>query len=264
MQTDTTAIVALDTPYTKLVVGAVLFLFGAIVSHIWTRWRQRLVTLSWTSDAARIGVAGENPEFGKVEVLYNGNAVKNLQFATITVRNESNSDLEELLLVLSSTDGTQILYSTGQLTGSSHYLVINQTFIDTWTARTKAKAPTDQLSYFWTHRDYDIPVLNRGGHLTFWLFVTREDFGDPVFDVSCDHPGVQVRNRPPVPEFFGVPLQHAQIAGLVATLLVSVILFVSAAPTWLIGLGSWVLGVFTLFVGASLIRLMRGAVRLLS
>lgn len=254
-----------ETFLSKLIAGAVLFLFGALVTQFWTRFRGRLATLSWTATSSRLAVSSEPNPHAKLEVLYNGQRVNNVHLVTIFLRNESTKDLTNVMVNLAFSDGSAFLISEGQLIGSLKPLLVDAKFMSDWLALANQTPLPAEVAYYGTRRDYPLAVFNRGAVARFDAFVTRSSDGNnPMVSLAVDHEGVQVRNRPPVAEFFGVQQSRAQIIGLVLAAALTALAIRSPIPVWGVGLAGLVVGLVALLLGASAVRLVRAILKILS
>ncbi len=243
----------------QILVGIVVFLFGALVNHLWNRYRRRLRCLRWSAEYHRLAVAAEDVAFGKVEVLYNKAPATNLHLAAIQLQNESASDLQGVVINMACLEGSTILVSQGALAGSLQNIPFTEEF-----NRALSNREHPNLAYLTTHRDYRIPVLNRGATANFAVLLHRNDALQPNLTVACDHIGVQFRRQAPAAMFWGVPLVRAQIVGLVASFISAAVLAALLVSTWVVGLGSWAFGVLMLAFGAMIIKGWRSILRLLS
>ena len=89
-----------------------LFLAGAALAvHLWTRWRNRMVTLGYQVGHRAFAMSADHPQIRTIQVLYNDRPVQNLSVAQIRLSNESNVDLSQLELDLGYNDGTGIIYA---------------------------------------------------------------------------------------------------------------------------------------------------------
>jgi hypothetical protein len=245
----------------KTIIGVLTFLGGAIFTHLWMRFRNRLITLSWTAEITRVAQSSEGG-FGRITVLYNDVPVKHLHLVVLTVRNESATDLSDIRLMFGFREGSVLLLSTGQLVGDMSGLLLAPKFFDDWRAAQDSQDSVG-LAYFGSHRDYTIPVLNRDAVTRFEIFVAREDDARPDLSVSCTHKGVRLRNRPPAPLFLGVSVARAAITGIVISCLIVLGLTQISMNSTLLSLSAWGIGLIASFVGALSVRLGRVIFRLL-
>lgn len=254
-----------ETLATKVLVGSLLFLFGAVVTHLWTRFRGRLVTLSWTATGTRLAVRADDTGYGRVEVFYNGHPVNNLHLISVALRNESTKDLTNILVNLAFLEGSEFVISEGTLIGSLTPITIDAGFMTAWLALSDQNPIPPEVRYYQTRRNYPIPVFNRGAVARFDILSTRSvDNNNPAVSVAVDHPGVQVKNRPPVTETLGVPDSRAQLIGILLAIAVTIAVVVRPLPAWVVGTVSLVVGLTAIILGALAVLLVRGISRILS
>ena len=234
-----------ESPFTKIIVGIAVFLFGALVTHIWNRYRNRTKRLRWSAEYYRIAYAADDTYFGKVEVLYNDRPVTNLYLALIQVQNENTSDLEDVVVNIACLDGSTLLVSHGALQGSLQLLPLTDEFTNALSDIESAN-----LEYLITRRDYKIPVLNRGAIANFTILLSRTDTLQPNLTLACDHVGVQLVQREPDVMILGVPRRQALFSGWVVTLAASIALAMLVDSKWIIAVAAWLLGLHVLNIGS--------------
>jgi hypothetical protein len=248
----------------KLAVGVATFLVGAIVTHLWTRFRTRLTILSWTTTSSRVAFSKNDPRYGNLEVHYNGTLVESVFWQTVELVNESTTDLTELQIVFGFQSASVILVSEGGVSTSLLALPLEEKFVVDWVKLVDSKAPREQFLFYWEHRRFRIPVLNRQAMARFAFLITPPIGADPILSVSCDHKGVVLRNRPPRDEILGVDRKSATWIGLVLSLVASVLVLYGVATPWIAVLLAWFLGIFGMLWGVLVIRLWRFLVKLMS
>jgi hypothetical protein len=248
----------------KVGVGVATFLVGAIVTHLWMRFRSRLTILSWTTTSSRVAFSRNDPRYGNLEVHYNGTLVESVFWQAVELVNESTTDLSDLQIVVGFQPASIILTSEGAVSTSLLALPFEEKFLADWNRLVDSKASNDRISFYWEHRRFRIPVLNRQAVARFAFLITPPIGADPILSVSCDHKGVVLRNRPPRDEILGVDRKSATWIGLVLSLAASVIVLRSMEPPWLAVLLSWFLGIFGILWGVMVIRLWRFLVKLMS
>lgn len=249
----------------KFWLAVATFLVGALVTHIWTRFRSRLATLSWTATSARWAVSAADTGYGAVQVLYENQPVNNLHVVTIILRNESTRDLVDLPITFAFLEGTLILISEGSVVGNIRPLAVDQAFMGAWREAVSADPLSPQVRYFQTRRDYAIPVFNRGSVARFDALVTRPiDNNNPLVNVEISHAGVQVKNRAPATELLGVPQTRAQIYGIILAAVVTYAAVKYLRAPGAIGATSLMVGLMASVIGALAIRLVQALTRALS
>ena len=177
-------------------VGAAI---GALAVKLWQRYLQRMVTIRWSVTHETLAAGGDDPRWGRVEILYNGNPAGTLlQWCRVEIENESGSrDLSDVVVSLQyDQPEPEILSGVGSLEGG------NQGF--SWTPMFTAEL----TSYFelpvadrppstdiFRRRDFVIPVLNRGAKAIF-LFLVRPNISNQTLRVHCEHLSVRLKHRP--------------------------------------------------------------------
>ncbi len=78
------------TPKESILAGLGIFLFGALVTQLWNRYRTRLRRPRWSDSYHKVAVAGEHAYVGKIKVLYNDNPVENVYTALMVCRGVEN------------------------------------------------------------------------------------------------------------------------------------------------------------------------------
>ena len=254
----------LEVVWANRLATAVSAVGGALAIHLWHRYLQRMVTLRWSVTHETLAMGGDNPTWGRIEILHNGQPVGNLlQWCRVEVENESGShDLENVTVRLQyDSAGTTILNGGGSLEGSDQWLPLSTSFADE-VNRYLAKSPDDQPASLDLHRRraFRIPVLNRGAKAIF-LFLVRPDVPNPTLQVYCEHLHVRIKHRPERPMVFGVVQSHASWTGLSFASVIAVVLAMTLTNIWAAVFIALLLGTFGQLFGVAVIRGWRRLVR---
>jgi len=232
-------------------------LLGAIGSHLWRRFRERMITLRWSANNVPLAIGGELPELGRITVQHEGQDVDNVMFSTVEVENESVHDIENLEVVLGYRDGTTFLTGGGSVAGSMRRFDASEHFRRLWEENPSNPAV---LSF----REYVIPVLNRGATAVFTHVVRCPDVLRHRVELSCVHPGVRVVERARAPQMLGVTPADAARVGMPTVVLLVATLVYSVPIPWVDALVALLLGLFAQVVGIAMIHVWRVLVRVLS
>ena len=243
----------------QILLGILLFLFGALVNHVWNRYRSRLKPIHWSAWYFKVAVAAADPLFGTIEVRHDGSPVANVHTASVQVENGSNSDLENVVINVACLERSRILRAMGAMQGSLQPIPFTANF---WNALSD---PEHRFAaYVSTHSDFQIPVLNRGAKANFSFLLSRGDALEPRLTVTCDHLGIEFKQRPSAVMLLGVPTMQAVWVGLAASFICVVALVVRVHSTWVTGFLAWVLGCCGSLLGVGVIRTWRWCGRQLS
>jgi len=237
---------------------------GAVVLQLWRRYLSRMVTVRWSVTHENIALGGHNPDFGNVEILYNGNPAGNrLQACRVEVENESGSQDLSALEVRLEYDANHAIFLSGGgfVDGDNDWLQWAPNF-QAQVNQYLATQPPPAGDHLFRRRDYLIPVFNRGAKAIF-VFLVRSDVPLPNLRVYCQHLTVRLRHQPQRPMLLGVVQSHAGIVGAIAGLLLAAIL--SATPMmhrWVPIFIALAVGWYGAFLGVGVIRAWRWLVRM--
>ena len=237
---------------------------GALVTRLWQQYLQRMVTVRWSVTHETLAAGGDNPTWGRVEILHNGIPAGNLlQWCRVEIENESGSrDLANVVVILQYDQPEPVILSGGgSCEGSNLWFSWTPSFqaaIDNYFAIPDADRPpgTD----LFRRRDFVIPVLNRGAKAIF-IFLVRPNVPNPTLGVYCTHLNVRLKHRPTRPMIFGVVQTHASGTGLGVGSLVAVALAMSLTNIWVAVFVALLVGRFGQLLGVSVIRAWRWLVR---
>ncbi len=229
---------------------------GALAGHLWTRFRNRLVPLRWTVHHQAWAFAS-NDQWGKIEILFDGQPTANLHVSRLEIQNSSSRDLQEVSVAVLADIGTLILRSVGQLRGSSQAFPFALDFAAMLEEASKRKLTQQELAYWGPRAGFVIPVLNRGSIADFVFLLSRPDYQSPSLTVTCEHLGARLEHKPPAPEVWGVRQPQAQRVGILAALALTAVAVWLEAPGWAIGFVGWFTGLFAIALGAAIVRPVR-------
>ena len=254
--------IALGSKELLLYVG--LSVVGAIVGHLWTRFRRRITTLRWTAQYQQMAFATQDSGWGKVDILYDDRPVRNLHVITAKVTNESQIDLQSVELRFQVNEGTFVLRSSAQLTGALNVLPFAPGY-GAMVAEAGKRELTEAEFALWGRRsNFLAPVINRGASVDVRFLVSRPDDATPAVILECNHLGVRVRHKPPAEQFWGVNQTFAAWLGLLFGFGVVLVIVRADLATWMGAISTWLAGAFGILVGAGLVWAWRGLRRLAS
>lgn len=240
---------------------------GAILAHLWQRYRNRMVVLRWQAWHQPIALSAQNPAFGTIEVRYNGNVVQNVFLSRVEIENESNKDLVNLDLNVLYTDGTTIYTAEGLVQGSVNGLLFTPGFaadlnrLLTMSTDDPSHAPL--LNHLARRRDFRIPVLNRGGKANIALLVHAPPTGqNPFIHLATDSAGVKLVMQGPRFLLFGVDRNIAALVGLIFGAGLVVVIGTRIGTPYILALVAFIIGAFAAPLGAALVRALRFVRRL--
>lgn len=242
--------------------NAVFAIIGGLLSHLWSQYRARRITLSWTANFQKISPQGADPIFSKIQVSLNSQTHQNLYSCQLTILNESPRDVEEFDILINFQNSYTILHGQGGISTSAKTLSFSQPFQQTIQIVQQLSDSDRQghpsYNYVVQNREFHLPSLNRGDSaiFTFLIDSTAPNQIASVL-VTTEKKGVKLLSRPAQPNLFGVSLQLATPVGIIAAiLLVFVISYLSLSSTASAFLG-FAVGALALLLGLFLIKLFR-------
>lgn len=244
--------------------GAFSFLCGALIMHLWNRFRNRLKRLRYTVEYTRLAVSSQNPAWGNIQVLHNNFPVKNLHFGLVELQNESTSDLQDVRVDIATVDGGEILISNGSIEGVLQQISFTDSFKGLMEKVIAKTATQDEQGFFIRRREYVIPVFNRGAVTRFFTLMTRPDEKKPTLKISINHPGTVLIHQSRIGLLWGVPKDTAlQVGIFLGVLLISPILKMGSSHSIVTFFG-WVTGLCVLPIGVIAIKAWRFLLKVLS
>ena len=141
----------------------VLFAAGALVTHLWNRFRKRLRVLNWTATHKRHAASTHHPSVGKIKVLVNDVESRALYVTEVTVHNPTIHDFENLELDFELPVNTTIVFDQGKIATEIKNLVWQEEFRTTLNAAWAEDTPNaaELRAKVSRCRVYKIPVFNR-------------------------------------------------------------------------------------------------------
>lgn len=243
-------------------------LLGALANQLLRRLIGRMTILRWEVQHQHVAASSEVARFGRVQVLYNDEPVTNLRLCIVQLENESSRDLTDVEVTLIYSDGTKFLDGGCALQDAADWLPFTDRYND---VVTRAFEPNDNLDlddpdvdYVRTHREYRIPVLNRGIRVNFWFLVIPSPTMAPKLQLFCVHPGVELREKPQQIMLLGVPQNRAIVVGLIIALALTFWIPSTISNPWAIAITSFLFGTIGALIGVLAIRTYRLLARLLT
>jgi len=139
-----------------------------VATHIWTRFRGRIVELRYQVFHNSLFVGAQTAEWGELKATWQGMVVPNLHHSQFDLENGSNVDLSDLELKLQydSTDVAITNYRAVLVGPPDQPLEMTNAFVDLWKAAQELPEGRERLvaqKVVASQRVFRIPVLKLGG-----------------------------------------------------------------------------------------------------
>jgi len=204
----------------------------------------------------------------EVEVKYGGVNAPNLYLCTVLIQNDSSRDLASVVINMTYKDGTIFLSGGGAVIGSNQSLPLTSEFVETnnqFLSLPEAKRPNSpEQAYINAHRDFVLPVFNRGSRAQFAFTVHGLTSVEPILSISSDHLGAKLVLQPPLKLFWGESNDRAAVVGLLTGIFVLVALPYLVSPGWGVSWTMFFVGATGTVVGAVLLKFWRALTKMLS
>lgn len=231
----------------KILVGITTLIIGFIINQIWNKYKSRITKLKYSIWHNYLGSSMEDVKFGSVKLLYNENEIKNLYSSNVVIKNDTGKDVDNLELNITCDDQSLILVSNGKNLNSIKELSLTENY----TNIAENNDPDDQ-TYIYTHRDYVIPVINRGDSIEITLLTTNFENKRPFLHVTSEHKGVKLKYFLEPVKLLGVSQNSSTLIGLIISLIVCYpILYFFENPILIIALAlfnGWTASLYGVFI----------------
>lgn len=241
---------------TALAAGSAI-LGGLFTSYVaWLRGRVRV--LDYTVSHDRVGISAADVVLGDVALTWQGTPVANLFLSTVTVENNTSSNLVDLRLRTYTGNETFLLNERSEFEESTFRPLYTPEYAASITVPPGAEPTAKQQNIYWHSREYDLPVFNRNQRAIFrYLTTSPESPTGPWVWVDMQHKGVRVEFRKGGPRVHGVPLNYAASIGIAVSVLTLIVAVWSGVGVGVAATACLVVGLTAQTLGAGLYRLGR-------
>lgn len=237
--------------------AAIVIALTLLAKGVFDRLKRRSTTLTWTAEYQPMAFATTDFGWGRVEILYDGEATQNLHIAQITLQNDTSRDLAGLRVLLSASEGSRVLRSAGALTGGEQRFDFTAQYSEALVRDGNSELTPAEIGYWQRRTGFEVPVLNRSSSAGFRLLLSRNDYATPSVDVTCEMLGVRLVHSPPAAQLWGVKQAWAAWTGIVFSLFVGFVAYRLGWAPMLPMLIAWLIGLFAAHIGAAFLRLWR-------
>jgi hypothetical protein len=245
-----------------IVPGGLGTVVGGLLAHFIESYRGRVKELEYNVAHSPLGTSVEDVIHGSIQVLWQGQTVKNLYNSIITLMNQTSQDYKDLVVAIYSQDATFILSDRVEVSNSTFLPQLRKEFIDRITTTPVGGELSEPQKFFFYHRrEYTIPVLNRGESAVFRYLTTVPTNVPPAIFMESLEKGVKAVFRPVEAMALGVPYRFALGWGTLACVVILLILRLYSSGWYTISIAMFC-GYMVQPIGAYLHRIGRAVKRI--
>lgn len=187
-------------------------IISVIIGLYLEKFKSRLVFLKYKIIYNSLGTTIQNEFWGNIEVHYGGNKTNHLNFVSIHLINESNTDLENVNVDIMLDFNNQILGHHGIYDESRNVILLEQNyynyFIDVSqryqqesekiTLNSDYIIPvqlTNEIKWVLSNKKFNLPVFNRRTSIQIDLLIENFNGEQPEINLSVLHKSVKLINQ---------------------------------------------------------------------
>lgn len=244
--------------YVRYIIFAIL---GGLISWIGQKIVNRKRFLRYTVNTARLGFSTQDELFGNIQVIWNGKLLSNVHFSRVEIQNTSGRDLEDFTFSVYSGEDTNMLVDAKYILGSAKIFDWSEAFAKT-IALNQGQEPNSEQIHAWRHhREYTVPVFNRGEVLQVQVLSTGGENGELFVDTRTK--GLKMKYQGQVPEMHGIPVTITLPLGILLAALLTCLLVLAEWNVWLTATIAMVLGLFAQSIAAVFYKIMRWPLKII-
>jgi len=184
--------------------------FSVLVGVYLERFKNKLITLKYTISFSPLGTSIKNNYWGNIQVTHEGRPVNYLNFVTITITNDSNTDVpKELYLDVWVGQQAQILGNTGNYVETGNAINLEANYWERYNTALKylveenkiketnpdyqlSQALDQEITWLQNNKKFYLPIFNRNSSAKINLLVESFDGKIPVVSISILQTSVQL------------------------------------------------------------------------
>jgi hypothetical protein len=190
----------------QVITGIVSLMAGILIE----KFKNRTSCLKYNISFQPLATSSETAYWGKIQVYHNQRLTQHLNFITLEIENTSNTDHQNLHLLVTCDDRSQFLAQSGFYNDNKNisiqleqeyyvnYNDINERFYqDEQTAtlnphHVRSEELTNDIKWVVSNKRFNLPVLNRRSKVTINLLTENFDGKIPVITPGIVHKSVRL------------------------------------------------------------------------
>jgi len=242
---------------TTLALYALTFVGGVLSTIVTTAFINRRALFTYRVSHSQIGVSGEDPIYGTVQVLWNNKPIESqLYLSTVEVTNTSTRDFDDVDVTIYSSS-TELLTEKSELVNTTRIIDYSENYKRQLDVADGENPSPSQSQLHARRREYYIPAMVRGQVARFEYLNAAEAGARPAIHAEVIRSGIKVRQKADEPKIWGESTKRAAVAGTLLCSMVVVLVLYYVGPTYTAAVGVFVLGLAGNIAGALFLKLWR-------
>lgn len=238
------------------------------------KFKNRLTFIKYSFLFQPLATSNQNEYWGNIEVYYNGLKTNHLNFITIILNNDSNTDFQDIFLDVWVDKDSFIKGQNGYYVDSgkqipleqNHYNrlldVVNRNKEDIEKRNQDPNYVTpiqlqNDIDYFQTNSKFYLPVFNRESEIRFNILAENDNGQQPIIGVDIKHKGLKLikeNDKQDEEKKLGIGMiVYGTIIFIITAVLLSINFSDSLKPIIILG----IVGILNLVLGLFVYRLIQ-------
>lgn len=184
-------------------------LVSLVIGIYLEKFKNRLTFIKYNFLFQPLATSNQNEYWGNIEVYYNGLKTNHLNFITVILNNDSNTDFEDIFLDIWVDKDSFIKGQNGYYVDSgktipleqNHYNrlveVVNRNKEDIEKRNQDPSYTTpiqlqNDIDYFQTNSKFYLPVFNRDSEIRFNILAENNNGKQPIIGIDIKHKGLKL------------------------------------------------------------------------
>lgn len=167
------------------------------------KFKNRQSSFIYSINYSSVGTTLVDNVFGEIVVNHNGREIKHLNFVTLQIENDSNTDFENVKLTCWVDGRSQFLGWSGHYDDTRIHIKLNEDFLNRTDIFFEKYSQLSQeekdsgimgaeLRHYFSNKEFMLPVFNRGSSITMQFLVENFEGKVPLLQCPISHRSVRM------------------------------------------------------------------------
>lgn len=207
-------------------------LVSVLIGIYFEKFRNKVVFIKYDIQYQPLATSSQTDYWGKIEVFHNGTQKNHLNFVTVQIENDSNTDLEDINIDVNVDQESQILGQSGYYDDSKAAILLEADYFRYYNEvseryfQDEAKQKNNpeyqtpvqlanEVLYVIKNKKFNVPVFNRGASLTINLLIENLQGQVPATSVNILYKSLKLIRRDDQQTQTGKTVIYSLIIGIV-------------------------------------------------